>query len=429
MKTAFQHIRKLCNKVGHTSFTVFVAPILVLYSFTSCNKDKLEVKIHIKNETGVEWRNITVTAYDSSAVPVYTDNDTLHIYMLKSSTRTNLSADSTCPSGATLIARKGEDTNAEWYELRFINNENQIQYAYYKPENKKEHSFTVTTDNFGRKFPIRNKRLPTNDTLRVLMIGNSFTDDATQYLDDIVAKSGIDLNTCCVYRLTQGGADLLTWCYNYENFSTKSIERKAGMYTMPITNGTVQELLSQDWDVISLQQVSYLSNNFNTYSPYLDNLISYIKTDCTNKNVSICWHMTWSYWGLYPEKGPKETTGWQSIVNTVKEMQTAYGIDIIVPSGTCIELARGTSLNTKYSLTRDGKHIAFGVGRYILACTVFETLFAPVYGKTIIDNASRHELNEVEKQNTYECRSVTDKNALLCQLLAVKATGQWDKKD
>ena len=427
MKTAFQHIRKLCNKVGHTSFTVFVAPILVLYSFTSCNKDKLEVKIRIKNETGIEWRNITVTAYDASAMPVYSNDNTP--YMLKSSKSTDLSADSTCPSGATLIAKMGEDTDAEWYELRFTNDENQIQYAYYKPENKKEQSFTVTPDNFGRKFPIRNNPLPTNDTLRVLMIGNSFTDDATEYLGDIVAKSGIDLNTCCVYSLTQGYADLSTWSANYNNFSTKSIERKAGKYTMPITNGTVEELLSQDWDVISLQQVSTLSNKFRSLSPSLDNLISYIKTDCTNKNVSICWHMTWSYWGLYPEKGPKETTGWQSIVNTVKEMQTAYGIDIIVPSGTCIELARGTSLNTKYSLTRDGKHIAFGVGRYILACTVFETLFAPVYGKTIIDNASRHELNEVEKQNTYECRSVTDKNALLCQLLAVKATGQWDKKD
>lgn len=428
MRTAFSCISNTYDKAEHKTILFLIASIFVLFSFTSCDKEKNEIKIHIDNETGIEWDNIAVNTYDGSATPAYDNDNASQIYMLKSGKSTILNADNTCTDGTTLTAKMDEDTDAEWYEIRFTNSRNQIQYAYYKPENAEDHSFTVTRKNFGRKFPIQNNPLPTNDTLRVLMIGNSFTDDASEYLADIVVKSGIDVNTCCVYNIIEGYADLSTWCFNYNNYATRTIERKAGKLTMPVTNGTIQELLSQDWDVVTLQQVSTLSNNFNSFAQNLDNLVSYIKTDCTNKKVSICWHMTWSYWEKYPDNGPKEETGWESIVATAKEMQDAYGIDILIPSGTAIQLARNTSLNTKYSLTRDGKHIAYGVGRYILACTVFETLFAPVYGTTIIGNASRHKINDLEKNNTYENPNVTDENATLCHTIAAKAVAHWDQK-
>lgn len=262
-------------------------------------------------------------------------------------------------------------------------------------------------------FPIKNNSLPT-DTLRILMIGNSFTDDVTEYIGEIVQNSGIDPKTCCVYRVTQGGSQLQTWRDKYINNTRVALEKKAGLLSMNITEGTMREILHQDWDVISLQQLSNYSNDISTFSPYLENLISYIKTDCTNKKVALCWHLTWSYWSGHTATGPKEYAGWESIVSTVEDMNQKYGIDIIIPSGTAIQNARATELNTGKSLTRDGYHMDYGIGRYIIACTLYESIFQPVYGTPISDIL-------------WHPTSITDTMAVLARNCATKAVLYFDK--
>lgn len=415
---------QLYNIFKPKKIAMCITSCLLLQSFSACSKEENDIKIEITNETGTTWTQISVRAYDNTAVPVYFEHDSCKVYMLKSQyTKSIETSQNICENGQTLIGKMSKGTVAAWYEIRFVNSENQIQYAYYKTNYPEEHSFTITADDYGRGFPIVNNPLPT-DTLRVLMIGNSFTDDATEYLADIVAKSGIDINTCCVYKLTQGYADLSTWCFNYNNYATRTIERKAGKLTMPVTNGTIQELLSQDWDVISLQQVSTLSNNFNSFAQNLDNLVSYIKTDCTNKKVSVCWHMTWSLWSGYNDIAPKGNEGWSNIVATTKKMQTMYGINIIIPTGTAIQIARDTKLNTTHSLTRDGRHLAYGVGKYLAACSVYEAIIAPTYGISIEGNPSRHFVTGAEKEESYyktDFLDVTNDNASLCQSIAVQA--------
>lgn len=233
--------------------------------------------------------------------------------------------------------------------------------------------------------PIKNNPLP-SDTLRILMIGNSFTVDVTEYIGDIVRNSGIDEKTCCLYRVTQDGSSLQTWRDKYKNNDQVQLEKKAGLLTMDITQGTLQDILRQHWDVISLQQVSVNSYKINTFSPFLDDLLSYINQDCLNKQVAICWHLTWSCWEGHKVLGLQELEGWSNMVSTVDQMIEKYGIDIIIPSGTAIQNARSTELNTEKSLTRDGYHMDEGIGRYIIACTLFESLFTPVYGISIYEN-------------------------------------------
>ncbi len=422
---------QLYNVFKPKNIAMCITSSFLLLSLSACSKTKNDIKIEITNETGTTWTQISVKAYDSTAVPVCFENDSCKVYILKSKyTQSITTSQNVCENGRTLVGKMEEWEGIAWYEIRFVNSENQIQYAYYKTNYPKEHSFTITVGDYGRQFPIVNNPLPT-DTLRVLMIGNSFTDDATEYLSDIVAKSGIDLNTCCVYKLTQGNTTLKNWEENYQNDATKSIIRKGGNLTMPITDGTVQELLSQDWDVISLQQLSINSADFSTFSPYLDNLISFIKTDCTNKNVSICWHLTWSLWSGFSKFAPKEQEGWKAIVATTKKMQTMYGINIIIPTGTAIQIARNTDLNTPHSLTHDGRHLSYGVSQYIAACSVYQSLIAPTFGISIEGNRSRHTLTNAEKEESYyknDYRNVTDANAAACQSCATRAAVHWDKQ-
>ena len=95
---------------------------------------------------------------------------------------------------------------------------------------------------------------------------------------------------------------------------------------------------------------------------------------------------------------------------------------MIIPTGTAIQNARTTNLNTPHGLTRDGKHLAYGVGRYVAACTWFEALIAPVYGVSVVGNSTIHDIDENEQNNsTYETAPVTNENRILCQQCAAAA--------
>ena len=145
------------------------------------------------------------------------------------------------------------------------------------------------------QFPIKNNPLPKDsDSLRVLLIGNSFTYDLTRFIGNILRASGIDNNTCCVYILWEKGASLTHWDKWYIEKDSFKLSRMGGNLDVATTEGTVQELLSQNWDVISLQQTSDYATKLESFSPYLYNMIRYIKQNCTNPNVSICWQLTWS---------------------------------------------------------------------------------------------------------------------------------------
>ncbi|MBO4777535.1 MAG: DUF4886 domain-containing protein [Bacteroidales bacterium] len=287
-----------------------------------------------------------------------------------------------------------------------------------------------TTATFAQntiQFPITNNPLPKDsDSLRVLMIGNSFTFDLTRVIGNILRASGIDNNTCCVYILWESGASLTHWDKWYIEKDTFKLSKMGGNLDAAITEGTVQELLSQNWDVVSLQQTSNYSTDIDSYSPYLYDMIRYIKQDCANKNVSICWQLTWSYWDGIDKIVPKEEEGWKEIVATADKMISKYGIDIIIPSGTAVENARKTRLNTPHSLTRDGHHMAYGAGQYLLACTLFETIFKPIYNVSILTNWARPAIpQEYKDDSKYEYVDVTDETAYLCQQCAIAAVEDW----
>lgn len=272
-------------------------------------------------------------------------------------------------------------------------------------------------------FPIQNNPLPTSkDTLRVLLIGNSFTSDLTTYIGDILRKSGIDNNSCCVYILWSSGASLQYWSNWYEDKNIFRITKMGGNLVMEVTEGTVQEILSQNWDVVGLQQTSNYTTKKESYHPYLENMITYIKNDCTNKSVSLCWHLTWSYWDGYDVDGPKEEAGWKEILATAEdEVILSSGIDVVIPSATAIENARRSTLNTPHSLTRDGRHISYGIGQYILACTLYETIFAPVYGKSILENTAYPTVYQKDRDEMFEYADVTKETAYLSKLCAISA--------
>ena len=223
------------------------------------------------------------------------------------------------------------------------------------------------------KYPVR------TDSLRILAIGNSFTEDAMQYMDAMVKASGIDMSRICVSTLTEGSSNFETWLNkDYEN-KVFSLNRVTGTAVMQ-HEGKLRELLHQNWDVIVVQQSSTLSYDWKSFA-YLKGLEEKLLMYCTNPGLCLAFQLVWSH---DHSEMPYVLEG---NIACCKKMMNRYGIDLIIPTGVAIQNARDTRLNDDMYLTRDYWHLNKGMARYIATATWFESLFKPVFNVTVMDNS------------------------------------------
>lgn len=268
-----------------------------------------------------------------------------------------------------------------------------------------------------------NHPLPQGKTpYKILAIGNSYTDDGTAYINEITNSLGINPDSYCLYTLTKGSTSLKYWNSVLDKTKdTVIICRKAGLDKVPLRKATLASILQQDWDVVVLQQVSTNAIDYNTYNPYLRHFIDAIRTNCTNPDVAIAWQFIHAYSTKSKQnKGIAGDQRWQRIATATQTMMQRDGIDIIIPTGTAIQIARHSALNNATDLTRDDTHLCYGVGRYIAACCWVQTLFAPVYGCDIMQCKATHLLTEAEQNDADKAFiedssvPVTEENRALC---------------
>ena len=249
-----------------------------------------------------------------------------------------------------------------------------------------------------------NHPLPVSqEELCVLAIGNSYTIDGTAYLDEVLKGAEADRSSLCVYVVTEGNTSLQYWSQKLESGDTVTAHRVAGFRKVAVTRGSLKDILDQQWDVVVFQQVSTLSTNYKSYNPYLRKLITGVRNHCKNPVVSLAWQ-------LIPAAPKDYIAGdlsssdkrWEQIAEATRHMSQMDGIDIIIPTGTAIQLARHSSLENTMDLTRDNIHLCYGVGRYIAACTWAQTLFASLYNFNITDCSTTHALTPTESNEQYE---------------------------
>ncbi len=123
-------------------------------------------------------------------------------------------------------------------------------------------------------------------TVRLFTIGNSFSQDATFFLDDLAAADG---NLLIQKGAFVGGSPLeLHW--TRAQLNEKDPTDKAGQY-----NGKgLKDLLGEDkYDFVTIQQASIKSHNIDTYQPFATNLRDYVKKHAPNAELLL--HETWAY--------------------------------------------------------------------------------------------------------------------------------------
>lgn len=211
--------------------------------------------------------------------------------------------------------------------------------------------------------------------MRVLTIGNSFSDDTMQYVYDI-AKSIGGTDNLYLGNLVYGGCSLI----EHLNF----YKEKSAVYEYRTNDGngwqtkleatSFDALLDGEWDVISFQQASGFSGKQESYE-VLPELMSLVRK-VVGEKPKFVWNMTWAYSSTsdhphfeWYEKDQLKMYG--AICSAVKnKVLTVEEITAVSPCGMAVQNARQTGLNgVGYELTRDGFHLDFGAGRLVAGLT------------------------------------------------------------
>ncbi len=203
--------------------------------------------------------------------------------------------------------------------------------------------------------------------MKILSIGNSFSQDAQRYLHRISVAAETPIK--CV-NLYIGGCSLRTHYFNVLENEKKYLFEFNGENTGIFV--TVKEaLMSDEWDFVTIQQASLDSARWETYEPYLSELAACVKKYAPQAKLLI--HQTWAYDNENLQR--LEKAGFA----TAKEMYDAVRLTYkkaaeesnavgIIPSGYAVNLAIQNGISCPY---RDGFHLSIGAGRYLVGLLWF----------------------------------------------------------
>jgi hypothetical protein len=206
--------------------------------------------------------------------------------------------------------------------------------------------------------------------MKILAIGNSFSDDATRYLHAIARADGAHIEVANLYI---GGCSL---SLHHKNMLTGerayTLEYNGHMTGFPVS--LEEGLTNRAWDVVTIQQASHESFNPATYTPYGEELADYIRAKAPSARLIV--HQTWAY-----EKDSErlhQIAGYDRAEDMLGDIVAAYAqfaarirADGVIPSG---EMLAALLQNGVPRVHRDTFHASLGVGRYALGLLWYHTL-------------------------------------------------------
>ncbi len=232
-------------------------------------------------------------------------------------------------------------------------------------------------------------------SIKIIAVGNSFSEDATWYLCDILSAAGFkDVVVANVYKGNCAISD--HWGYAKKDEAAYIYQKTTDGYSKFTSTSNAKlstSLADEDWDAVIMQQRSFDAGRSDKYGN-LTNLYNYIKARVPEKAM-FYWQLTWAY----PEHAPNGTeythnnhdghpqgtehyafylfgcdqmTMYNAICTVAQEKVVPTNLFIgIIPTGTSIQNLRTSQLGD--SLNRDNCHLNYKEGRYTAALTWFAT--------------------------------------------------------
>ncbi len=213
--------------------------------------------------------------------------------------------------------------------------------------------------------------------MKILAIGNSFSEDATYYLKKIADSAHVD---CQVVNLYIGGCSLERHAENIKSNASAYRYERNGVVTDRVVS--VKDALQEDrWDIVTVQQVSGLSGIYESYGDNLRVVLDCVKAYAPQ--AKIYFHETWAYkfdsthqdFSAYHYSQEEMAL---AIENTAKRICKENGNMPIIPSGDVIKKLRQHPIfdhkNGGLSICRDSRHVTLVYGRYALGLVWFAAL-------------------------------------------------------
>lgn len=204
--------------------------------------------------------------------------------------------------------------------------------------------------------------------IKILSIGNSFSQDVTRYLYGIARADGVKMK---VVNLFIGGCTLSKH-YRYMLSEGKEYSYEINGISSGLWVSMKEALLSDDWDYVTIQQQSLQSANFETFEPYLEELAAYVRKMAPKAKILL--HQTWGYEPNSQKliDSPFETHEQMffSIRDSYRKAFDAIGADGLLPSGEAVLIANQKQLCPYH----DGFHLSRGFGRYLCGLVWYAAL-------------------------------------------------------
>lgn len=198
--------------------------------------------------------------------------------------------------------------------------------------------------------------------MKILSIGNSFSQDAQRYLAKVARARGVKMKTVNLYI---GGCTLRTHYLNMLN-DARAYDFQFNGESTGLKTSIREALCSDEWDYITLQQASHKSFDYSTYTPYLEALAEYVRKYCPTAKILM--HSTWAYEDGSPRLA---NVGYESAEEMLTDASLAYEMaardiaaDGVIPSGRAMMKALELGIE---KIHRDTFHASLGAGRYLLA--------------------------------------------------------------
>lgn len=246
--------------------------------------------------------------------------------------------------------------------------------------------------------------------LDVLFIGNSFSIDACTALPNLLRSA--KLSTVAVYVLYKGGCSMKQ---HYEYYLNNEPVYELWMYDSRgekklESKTTIRSVMRRlAYDVVVFQQYSLESGNYESYEPYMSKVLQAYKVNTISPRTTFAFNQTWAYSSRHKDLkryGTQEDM-WRKICQACSDMKKKSGVDIIIPCGTAVQNARSlTTVSTENEWTRDNQHISTYQGRYLLACTVFESIIAPCFNVNLSDDRTNYGKKEPDIVNDANRRRI-----------------------
>ena len=230
-------------------------------------------------------------------------------------------------------------------------------------------------------------------TTKILCIGNSFSEDATTFLNPMLTCYGIDT---LVVNLFIGGCSLEQHWENIEHSKRDYLYMRNGVGNTT-GNDTVrmvsinEVILEEEWDIVTIQQSSLLSGLYESFFPEINFILEYIKKH-VKKSCELYLHEPWSWESSYEWdafEGPddlfkkyysnNDLVMYKQIEKTCLDISKELNLKVI-PSGNFIQFLRSFEefnyqLKGSIPLSRDKRHMHEIFGRYALSLLWAHTLF------------------------------------------------------